>query len=234
MKKSNMHQFPEDVRKFVEQHPDVVEIMVDFMDRQPELESVINSLMLTYMAITECFKNGGKLFLCGNGGSYADSLHISGEMIKSYERNRNLSAEDKKLFAELLYGDQLAEALEYGFPVIVLGLNPSFKTAVENDIWLPNVAFAQELFALGRKEDLLLALSTSGNAQNVLYAVSTAKAIGMQTIGLTGQFGGELVRQADLAIQAPELATKRIQENHQQIYHTLCSMVEAHYFQVKR
>ena len=231
MPKTKTHQFPEDVREFIKNHPAVVEIVVDFMNREKYLKSVVNELTRAYMTITNCFQNGGKLFLCGNGGSFADSLHISGEMLKSFVRKRNLNAEDKKVFMDFLYGDQLADALEYGFPVIVLGLNHSLKTAVENDIWLPNIAFAQELFALGRKEDVLLGISTSGNAQNVTYAVTTAKAIGMKTIGLTGETGGELAKSVGIAIKAPHPKTNRIQEFHQRIYHTLCEMVEAHYFQ---
>jgi len=126
---------------------------------------------------------------------------------------------------------KLSRALEYGFPAIVLGLNHSLKSAVENDIYLSNIAYAQELFSLGRKNDLLLGISTSGMALNVAYAVSVAKVKGMRTIALTGEDGGQLVPMVDVAIQVPDRATNRIQELHQIIYHTLCSMVEAHYFQ---
>ena len=221
---------PDEVRDYLQHHPDVVEIVGDFWNEEPTLRTILQPLLRSYVAITNSFENGGRLFLCGNGGSYADCLHISGEMLKSYERNRKLSEEDRKIFAEHPYGEELSQHLEYGFPAMVLGLNPSLKTAVENDIPLPDMAFAQELFAFGRSEDVLLGISTSGNAKNVLYTVTTAKAIGMRTIALTGKSGGELAGAVDFAIQAPHDKTNRVQELHQKIYHTLCSMVEAHYF----
>jgi D-sedoheptulose 7-phosphate isomerase len=170
------------------------------------------------------------LFLCGNGGSFADCLHISGEMLKSYERKRGLSPAERALFTDLPHGGLLADALERGFPVIVLGLNHSLRSAVENDIPVPNIGFAQELYALGRKDDVLLGISTSGNAKNIAYAVTTAKAIGMKTIGLTGQVGGHLAQHVDIAIRVPKTMTNRIQEQHQLVYHALCSIIEAHYF----
>jgi len=226
--------FPEDVRQFIKNHPDIVQIVIDFMERHPNLEPLVNQLIRSYMAIVNCFDNEGRLFLCGNGGSFADCLHISGEMLKSYERKRQLNSVDQKKFKNVPFGDQLFRALEYGFPVIVLGLNHSLKSAVENDIYLPNIAYAQELFALGKENDVLLGISTSGMALNVAYAVSVAKVKGMLTIGLTGEDGGQLSPMVDIAIKAPASATNRVQEQHQLIYHTLCSLVEAHYFQERK
>ena len=228
------YSFPEDVCRFIKNHPDIVDIVIDLKKRHPGLEPVLNQLMSSYMAIVNCFDNRGKLFLCGNGGSFADCLHISGEMLKSYTRKRELNSEDKKKFRNVPFGDQLSRALEYGLPVIVLGLNHSLKSAVENDIYLPNIAYAQELFALGKKNDVLLGISTSGMALNVAYAVSVAKVKGMRTIALTGEDGGQLVPMVDVAIKVPASATNRVQEQHQLIYHTLCSLVEAHYFQEKK
>ncbi len=229
-----LDKLPERVSQFLKQHPDIVQIIIDFMDCKPELKTVINNLIKCYMTIVQCFDHNGKLFLCGNGGSFSDSLHLSAEMLKSFERKRNLIDSDKEKFQNLPDGQVLAEALEYGFPVIVLGLNHSLKSAVENDIPVPYIGFAQELFALGRKGDVLLGISTSGNAKNVTYAVSTAKAIGMKTIGLTGQHGGQIAQMVDIAIRVPANMTNRIQELHLYIYHTLCAMIEAHYFKEKK
>ena len=231
MLKNITHTFPEDVHIFIKKHPDIVQMAIDFIEHYPKLKSVANQLIRSYMMVVNCFDNGGTLFLCGNGGSFADCLHISGEMLKSYERKRVLNSEDKKKFETVPFGDQLSRALEYGLPVIVLGLNHSLKSAVENDIYLPNIGYAQELFALGKENDVLLAISTSGMAMNVAYAVSVAKVKGMRTIGLTGADGGQLAPMVDVTIKAPVKATNRVQENHQIIYHTLCSLVEAHYFQ---
>ncbi len=234
MKPKLFHRLPEEVKQFLEQHPDIVEIIIDFKERMPVLNPTVDHLIKSYMLIVNCLDNGGKLFLCGNGGSFADSLHISGEMLKSFQRNRKLKSEDRQKFLDLPEGKTLADALEYGLPVIVLGLNHSLKSAVENDIPVPSIGFAQELFALGKKDDVLLGISTSGNAQNVIYAVSTARAIGMKTIGLTGQDGGKLAQFVDIPIQVPASSTHRVQELHLQVYHTLCAIVEAHYFKEKK
>ncbi|MBL7095262.1 SIS domain-containing protein [candidate division KSB1 bacterium] len=234
MTKNSTHTFPEDVRSFIKKHQDIVQIAIEFIEQYPELKPVANQMIRSYMMMVDCFDNGGRLFLCGNGGSFADCLHISGEMLKSYERKRGLNSEDKKKFKTIPFGDQLSRALEYGLPVIVLGLNHSLKSAVENDIFLPNIGYAQELFALGEENDVLLGISTSGMAMNVAYAVSVAKVKGMRTIGLTGEEGGQLAPMVDVAIKAPGKVTKRIQENHQIIYHTVCSLVETHYFQEKK
>ncbi len=221
---------PAEVVQFLNQHPDIVQIVIDTMQQHPEIESVIHDLIQAYRLIVECFDAKGKLFLCGNGGSYADAMHIAGEMAKSFKRQRHLSPKDRNKFRDLTEGQVLADALEYGFPVIVLGLNNSLKSAIENDIPVPYIGYAQELFSLGRAGDVLIGISTKGNAQNVLYAVTTAKALGMGTIGLTGDLGGKLAQDADVAIRVPAQTTERIQEWHQIVYHALCAMVEAHYF----
>ncbi len=225
------NQLPEPIYQFIEQHPDIVQIVIEFMNEHPELSSLVGDMIQTYLTIVNCFDKGGKLFLCGNGGSFADCLHISGEMLKSYERKRGLTPTERDMFANLHHGELLADALERGFPAIVLGLNHSLKSAVENDILAPYIGFAQELYALGRKGDVLLGISTGGNAKNVAYAVTTAKAIGMKTIGLTGHLGGMLAQSVDIPIRVPKTKTNRIQEQHQFVYHALCSIIEAHYFQ---
>lgn len=234
MKPKLLQKLPENIRQFLDQHPDIIEIIIEFMERNPQLNPIFHPLTQSYMLMVDCFDHGGRLFICGNGGSLADSLHISGEMMKSFQRNRNLTREDREKFKDLPGGNRLADALEYGFPVIVLGLNHSLKSAVENDIPVPNIGFAQELFALGKAGDVLLGISTSGNAQNVSYAVTTAKAISMSTIGLTGQPGGKLAQMVDIAIPVPASSTHRIQELHLRVYHTLCAIVEAHYFKEKK
>lgn len=225
-----LEKLPENIKQFLKDHPDIVEIVIEFMDRNPQLKPIVEHLIQSYMLIVDCFDNGGKLFVCGNGGSFADSLHISGEMMKSFQRNRNLTPQDRQKFRDLPGGNRLAGALEYGFPVIVLGLNHSLKSAIENDIAEPYIGFAQELFALGKEGDVLLGISTSGNAKNVSYAVTTAKALGISTIGLTGTSGGKLAQLADITICVPADTTHRIQELHLHVYHTLCAIVEAHYF----
>ncbi len=121
----------------------------------------------------------------GNGGSNADALHIVGELNKSFERLRPLSPELKAKFEGLPFGEQLANNLEAGLSSHALGFNVALKTAVENDTPIRDIAFAQELNALVRPGDVLLAISTSGNAANCLMAMSVAKAHGAVAVALT-------------------------------------------------
>ena len=120
--------------------------------------------------------------------------------------------------------------LEAGLRGHALGFNGALKTAVENDIPLRDIAFAQELNGLVRKGDVLLGISTSGNAGNCLMAMSVAKAHGAVAVSLTGPHGGKMAGFADIAIKAPGEKTKVIQEAHIVLWHTMCCLIEAHYF----
>ena len=228
--KQNQQKIQQVVHEFIGHHPDIVQILINLIDKFPELSATIPDILKIYLKIIKCFDSHHKLFLCGNGGSFADAMHISGEMLKSFERKRKLSAKDRQAFTNLPYGKELVEGLEYGFPVIVLGLNHSLFSALENDNPMRYIGFAQELYALGQKGDILIGISTSGNAKNVLYAVSTAKAKNLTTIGLTGEKGGQLANLVDISIKVPHKSTNKIQELHLPVYHTICAIVEAHYF----
>jgi D-sedoheptulose 7-phosphate isomerase len=127
----------------------------------------------------------------------------------------------------LPHGDTLATHLEAGMRAIPLGCSGALKTAIENDIPVPGIAYAQELNALIRPGDVLLAISTSGNAQNCLMAMSVAKAHGALAAALTGPHGGPMAQHADLAIRAPGDSVKTIQEAHIPLWHTLCLLLEA-------
>ncbi|MGQ9629232.1 MAG: D-sedoheptulose-7-phosphate isomerase [bacterium] len=215
--------------------PKVADVALEFLEDFPRLKSTLPDLLRAHSALVKCFDGGHTLFLCGNGGSFADCLHISGELLKSFERRRGLTDSGvppdlMKRFRDLPFGLEIASHLERGLPAVVLGANGSLSSAVQNDNLLPNMNYAQELYALGREGDVLIGISTGGNAKNVLYAVTVAKAIGMITIGLTGEAGGTLGRVVDIALRAPGRTTRRIQEGHLPIYHALCAMVEAHYF----
>lgn len=196
----------------------------------PVLRSVARDLARAYDALVASFESGGTLFLCGNGGSLSDALHISGELLKRFVRPRPLpEALHRRLLAQPL-GEELAAHLQAGLPAYVLGVNPALSSAVANDIALPGIGYAQELVALGRPGDVLFGISTSGRALNVRYAVSVAKAIGMTTVGLTGQAPNPLAGAVDIALAVPEGETYRIQELHLALYHALCLMVEARFF----
>ena len=170
--------------------------------------------------ITESFSNGNKLLLCGNGGSCADCEHIAGEMVKQFAKERPLSPE----IVEKL-GPELSSELHGGLPALSLPSMIGFHTAFNNDN-NPEFAFAQQVVAFGKANDVLWGISTSGNSKNVLHAVKTAKALGLKTIGLTGENGGKLSQIADITIKAPADNVARIQELHLPIYHAICAFVE--------
>jgi D-sedoheptulose 7-phosphate isomerase len=170
--------------------------------------------------ITKSFSNGNKLLLCGNGGSCADCEHIAGEMVKQFAKERPLNPE----IVEKL-GPELSSELHGGLPALSLPSMIGFHTAFNNDN-NPEFAFAQQVVAFGKANDVLWGISTSGNSKNVLHAVKTAKALGLKTIGLTGENGGELSQIADITIKAPADNVARIQELHLPIYHAICAFVE--------
>lgn len=213
---------------------DEQEIITAMIRRRPDLEDCVPSLLAFHEALVRCYDGGGKLLTCGNGGSSADAVHIVGELCKSFERKRPVAPDAARRLRGLPFGDELAEHLEVGLPAIALGLNMALKTAVENDSPLRDIAFAQEAFALLKPGDVLLGMSTSGNAANCLMALSAAKAVGAVTAALTGPNGGKMAALADIPIQAPGDSTKVIQEAHLVLYHTACALIEAHYFPERR
>ena len=206
------------------------EVLDGLLGRRPDLAGCQETLLQLHDALLACYEGGGTLFTCGNGGSNGDALHIVGELNKSFERLRPLSAERKAKFDGLPFGKELAENLEAGLSSHALGFNGALKTAVENDNPIRDIAFAQELNALVKPGDVLLALSTSGNADNCLMAMSTAKAYGATAVSMTGPKGGKMAEFADIAIKAPGDSTKVIQEAHIALWHTMCLLIEVHYF----
>ena len=210
------------------------EILDAMRTRRPDLEMCVDALLRVHEVLVRCYDGGGTVFTCGNGGSNADAMHIVGELCKSFERKRPLPAELVGRLAGLPFGGELAEHLEAGLPAVALGLNGALKTAIENDSPMRDIAFAQELNALMRPRDVLIALSTSGNADNCLMAMSVAKAKGGVAVSLTGPKGGEMAAVADVALKAPGDSTKVVQEAHVTLWHTMCCLIEAHYFPEKR
>ena len=206
------------------------QVLDGMLGRRPDLEPCIDALVALHQALVKTYDSGGKLLVCGNGGSAADAMHIAGELCKSFERKRPIPKPMADRLKTLLFGDELSANLEAGLPAIALGCNVSLKTAVENDSPLRDAAFAQEAYALLKPEDVLLAISTSGNANNCLMAISVAKAVGATAVSLTGPQGGKMAAVAHINIKAPGDSTKIIQEAHQALYHTACALIEAHYF----
>jgi len=198
----------------------------------PELRGVAANVARAYVVICAALEAGGTLYLCGNGGSFADALHISGELLKSFVLPRPLPADLADRLRKQAFGDELTEHLQAGLRAHVLGANPALASAVANDIPVPGIGYAQELAALARPGDVFLGISTSGRARNVLMALSVARALGLATIGLTGSPGASnlLAAGVDIPLAVPGQDTARVQELHIVVYHQLCLMVEARLF----
>ncbi len=201
-------------------------------ERYPVLRPLDKELREAFSMMKHCFEKGGKLLLCGNGGSSADSDHIVGELMKAFCKKRKIKPELLSQLKEL-YGDKEAsyfeKHLEVGLPAISFSSQTALHTAFSND-QDETLFYAQCLLGYGKKEDLLFGISTSGNAKNVGYALKLAKAMGIPSILLTGKDGGSGKEYADLAIIAPSMETYQIQELHLPIYHCLCLMVEQYFF----
>jgi phosphoheptose isomerase len=169
-------------------------------------EICISDIIQAAELIRDCFQSGGKLMLCGNGGSAADCQHMATEFVsrlhKDFERP--------------------------GLPAIALTTDTSFLTAFSNDFGFENV-FERQVQALGKQGDMLIGISTSGNSTNVIRAVEAAKLAGIKTLALTGQ-SGHLRELADAAIAVPSDDTQHIQESHLAIEHILCHLTECQVF----
>lgn len=177
------------------------------------------------------FRTGHKMLLCGNGGSCADCGHIAGELMKGFLRRRPMNEAFCKQM-EALYGckgSTLAKKLQQGLPAIDLTAHGAVISAFANDVDA-ELVYAQQVVGYGQPGDLLLAISTSGNAANVNAAVQTARAQGLRTMGLTGRDGGKLKENCEFSLIAPARETYLIQEMHIAIYHLLCAVTEAELF----
>ena len=165
--------------------------------RYPHLECCKGNIIIAFEFIRDCYKNGGKLLVCGNGGSAADAEHIVGELMKGFKKARHLASIEVEKLVEIdsLMGRTLADNLQGALPAIALDGHPALTTAYMNDCE-PIICFAQQVYGYGCKNDVLFAISTSGNSRNVLYAVVAAKAKGMVVIGLTGENDSKLDRKS--------------------------------------
>lgn len=197
--------------------------------RYPVLKSVREDILKAGKMIVSSYEQGGKLLVCGNGGSASDADHIVGELMKEFHRERPLP----KAFREALRSfDQegvITEQLKGALPAISLNAQNAIMTAIINDCD-PGIVYAQQVYAYGVRGDVLLGMSTSGNSENIRNAVITAKALGVKTILLTGAKGGKISEMADISIKLPETDTYRVQELTLPVYHALCIMIEDHFW----
>ncbi|OGG59308.1 phosphoheptose isomerase [Candidatus Kaiserbacteria bacterium RIFCSPHIGHO2_02_FULL_49_16] len=156
-------------------------------------------------SVAECFvsaiRNGGKILLCGNGGSAADAQHVAAELVGRFARERA------------------------AWPAIALTANSSIVTAIGNDYGYEHI-FARQVAALGKKGDVVVGISTSGNSPNVLEAMREARTRGCMTIGMTGKNGKALRELTDISVSVSSDETPRIQEAHILAWHIVCELVE--------
>ena len=214
-----------------EKAPGVLEHYERLFRRYPALEGLREPVMEAYLLLHRCYAQGGKLLIVGNGGSCADAGHMVGELMKGFYLKRPFpekqQAAIKAQTEALLPGT--AEKLQRALPAIDLTQHGALSTAVQNDLD-PLLTAAQQAAGYGKPGDVILGISTSGNAKNVALAIATAKALGLSAIGLTGGSGGQLKELCDCTIIAPSSVTADVQEYHLPIYHTLCAMLEAKFF----
>ncbi len=154
------------------------------------------------IAMQDCIRNGGKILLCGNGGSAADAQHIAAEIVGRFKKERK------------------------GMPAIALTTDTSILTSVGNDYGYDYI-FARQIEALCRPEDLVIGITTSGNSTNVVQAIVAANLIGATTVGLTGGSGGKLAAMCHYNLIMPSNVTARIQEAHIFVGHSLCEILES-------
>lgn len=199
------------------------------LNKYPSLKINEKELSDSIDLIISCYKNGGKILVCGNGGSAADSEHIVGELMKGFNKKRPLDEKEKQLFGEDSAGIYISSRLQNALPAISLVSQSGLITAFANDVD-SNLVFAQQVWGYGKKGDILLALSTSGNSKNVFFAAKTASALGIKTIAVTGKKESLLSDFCDITLRLDALTPQTVQELTLPVYHFLCDAVEDELF----
>ena len=199
----------------------------EVFQRYPQLESCRDEMEAVLVVLRDCFQNGGKLMIAGNGGASADAEHFCGELTKGFLTGRSLSSADREMFAG--EDQDIPANLQGGLPAMSLGVAHSLISAWMNDKD-PQYVFAQQVWGLGQKNDVLFGITTSGNSKNIVHALKTARAKGIRTIALTGIKSSPCEKVAEITIHAPAEITHIIQELHLPIYHALCIELEFIFF----
>ncbi len=207
----------------------VEKFYIDLLNRYPALSNCGESIVAAYEKLVTCYENAGKLMVCGNGGSAADAEHIVGELMKGFLLKREMTDEEKIAFNPSPDCSDLTTNLQRALPAISLCGHSALMTAYSNDV-KPELIFAQQVFGFGKKGDCLLALSTSGNSENVVNAVRTAKKMRISTLSITGEKESKLSQLCDVCIRLPATETYIVQEYTLPVYHALCAMLEYTFF----
>ena len=195
--------------------------MKNLLERYPQLSQCESEITQALELMIATYKKGGKILICGNGGSAADSGHIVGELMKGFKLLRKV--EDERIALEL------RQYLQGALPAISLCSHDGLISAFANDV-NPEMVYAQQVYGYAKPEDLVIGLSTSGNSKNVVNAIRVAKDMRVATLGLTGAGGGKIAELATVTIKAPATETYLIQEYHLPIYHYLCAKTEEAFF----
>lgn len=201
------------------------------IERYPVLSSLEEELCKVVSILSEQFRLGHTLLVCGNGGSAADSLHFTGELMKEFAIKRNIPPDLKKKIEETYpeSSDYYTKNLQGALPTISLVNEVGLMTAYANDT-ASDLVFAQQVFAYGKKGAVLFCFSTSGNSENILHSAKVAKVMGMTVISLTGRTGGKLKDHSDYLLNVPCDMTYEIQELHLPIYHAISLALETDFF----
>lgn len=206
----------------------VTEVFELLFTRYPDLLPIKQDIEKSFEILVSIYTQKKLLLVCGNGGSAADSEHVLSELMKNFTVTRSLTECEKEALINTGCSE-FVDTLEGALPAISLVSQSAIMTAFANDVTADSL-FAQQVYGYRDVAGALLAISTSGNSENVLRACKVAKAFGIQVIGLTGRDGGKLVSVADCTIVVPRIETYQIQELHLPIYHSLCAMLETHFF----
>ena len=191
--------------------------MKELLERYPALYECRDNIDKALDMLTDTYKNGGKVLVCGNGGSAADSEHIVGELMKGFLSKREVT--DKRI------PEKLCKSLQGALPAISLPSQCAVLSAFVNDVE-PDMMYAQLVYGYAKENDLVIGISTSGNSKNVVNAVEVAKCVGVKTLSLTGKNESKLSELSDVTIRVPETETYKVQELHLPVYHYLCAGVE--------
>lgn len=209
-------------------------ILERLVEKYSDLAVCVKDIERAILVLQETYARGGKVLVCGNGGSAADAEHIVGELMKGYLSRRALpDAFAKSLLAEYPEeGDYLAAHLQGALPTLSLVSQTALITAFSNDV-AADMVFAQQVYGYGRRGDVLIGISTSGTAKNVRHALQVARILGLETIGFTGKRGGAIAALCDVTVRVPWDTTADIQERQLAIYHAVCAKLEEEFFPIR-
>lgn len=185
---------------------DRIEQSIEVKKRILEDNEIVRHISIVAEKMIQSIDDGGKIILCGNGGSASDAMHFAGELVGRFQRERE------------------------SWPAIVLNSDPVAMSSIAND-YDYNEVFSRQMAAFAHREDIFMGISTSGNSENVIRAVAAAKERSTYTVGLLGRGGGRLASLVDLPIIVPSDVTARVQESHIVIIHILCELIEEALYQ---